>query len=202
MIGLDDTQLLPLTRRRKGAKDCPPDPLTIKPEVIQLKLDPECHDPKKKDEDFPDSWKKVRLAKRMKLDSNMVVFVEVLLLCIALILLYFCYFHFHVFHYHVTRGYAHLGHVEAQHLLGSRLLKGHGVLQDHGEAMKWFRTAADAGHPHAAYNLAIGHLSGYKTDVEEGEAHLLVRHAAENGVEDAWEVLDHLCSTGQCDMLA
>ena len=30
------------------------------------------------------------------------------------------------------------------------------------------RKAADQGHPHASYNLAVGHLKGYKTDVKEG----------------------------------
>ncbi len=41
--------------------------------------------------------------------------------------------------------------------------------------MEWFRKAADAGHPHAAYNLAIGHLKGMTTDVQPGEAHDLIR---------------------------
>ena len=41
--------------------------------------------------------------------------------------------------------------------------------------MKYFRLAADQGHPHAAYNLAIGHLQGIETDVMPGEAHHLIR---------------------------
>ena len=32
----------------------------------------------------------------------------------------------------------------------------------------FYRKAADQGHPHASYNLAVGHLKGYKTDVKEG----------------------------------
>ena len=43
------------------------------------------------------------------------------------------------------------------------------------QAMKYFRLAADQGHPHAAYNLAIGHLQGIETDVMPGEAHHLIR---------------------------
>ena len=41
--------------------------------------------------------------------------------------------------------------------------------------MKWFRKAADQGHPHASYNLAIGHLTGLKTDVAQGEVHDLIK---------------------------
>lgn len=41
--------------------------------------------------------------------------------------------------------------------------------------MQWFRKAADSGHPHASYNLAIGHLTGVKTDVEPGEIHELIK---------------------------
>ena len=43
------------------------------------------------------------------------------------------------------------------------------------QAMKYFRLAADQGHPHAAYNLAIGHLQGIESDVMPGEAHHLIR---------------------------
>ncbi len=71
--------------------------------------------------------------------------------------------------------------------------------------------AADQGHPHASYNLAVGHLTGIKTDVEPGEIHTLIklvhqfknlktvvlsiefifvfRHAHENGVDEASDVL-------------
>ena len=30
------------------------------------------------------------------------------------------------------------------------------------------RKAADQGHPHASYNLAIGHMKGYKTGLKPG----------------------------------
>lgn len=36
-----------------------------------------------------------------------------------------------------------------------------------------FRKAADQGHPHASYNLAIGHLKGLRTDLlKKGLAHI------------------------------
>jgi len=55
--------------------------------------------------------------------------------------------------------------------------------------MRWFRLASDQGHPHASYNLAIGHLQGIQTDVAPGEVHNLVRHAHDNGVIEAGDVL-------------
>ena len=39
-------------------------------------------------------------------------------------------------------------------------MKGVGVEQDTQKAMEWYKKAADQGHPHAGYNLAIGHLKG------------------------------------------
>ncbi len=61
--------------------------------------------------------------------------------------------------------------------------------KDEEEAMRWFRRAADAGHPEAAYNLAVGHLTGVRTDVRPGEIHELIRHAHDHGVEEASDVL-------------
>ena len=37
-----------------------------------------------------------------------------------------------------------------------------------------YRKASDQGHPHAAYNLAIGHLKGYKTDLLPGSVCFLL----------------------------
>ena len=34
--------------------------------------------------------------------------------------------------------------------------------------MEWFHLAAQQGHPRSSYNLAIGHLSGLKTNLEVG----------------------------------
>lgn len=36
-------------------------------------------------------------------------------------------------------------------------------------AFHWWRKAAEAGHGHSAYNLAVGHLSGYRTGVQKGK---------------------------------
>ncbi len=36
-------------------------------------------------------------------------------------------------------------------------------------------------------------------DVQPGEAHQLIRHAAENGVEPALDVLENYCKHGKCN---
>ena len=38
--------------------------------------------------------------------------------------------------------------------------------------MEWFKKAAEQGHPHSSYNLAVGHLNGLQTSVVPGEAGL------------------------------
>ena len=65
--------------------------------------------------------------------------------------------------------------------------------------MEWFRKASKQGHPHSSYNLAIGYLNGLKTDLEPGEAHKLIQHAAENGVDLAKDVLENACKQGRCE---
>ena len=104
-------------------------------------------------------------------------------------LAYYVYFNYHEFHYNLSRAYASLGHAKAQHIVGERLLHGVGVEKDEAAAMRYFRMAADQGHPHAAYNLAVGHMQGIETDVQPGEAHHLIKHAHDNGVEEAEDVL-------------
>uniref|UniRef100_A0A1I8FMQ8 Sel1 repeat family protein n=1 Tax=Macrostomum lignano TaxID=282301 RepID=A0A1I8FMQ8_9PLAT len=58
-------------------------------------------------------------------------------------------------HFHVTKAYAHLASYEdAQHQVGQRYLHGKGVEQHHGEAMRWFKHAAERGHPHASLQFS------------------------------------------------
>ena len=77
-------------------------------------------------------------------------------------------------------------------------MHGHGVEANATEALSWFKLAAKSGHPHSSYNLAVAHLNGLNAGLEDGEDETLLRHAADNGVEEAGDVLTHLCSTGQC----
>lgn len=32
----------------------------------------------------------------------------------------------------------------------------------------WYKKAADQGHPESSYNLAVGHFTGLKTDLQPG----------------------------------
>ena len=55
---------------------------------------------------------------------------------------------------------AEQGHVDAQNLLGIMYREGHGVLQDHVEAAKWFRLAAEQGFAGAQASLGVTYLEG------------------------------------------
>lgn len=117
---------------------------------------------------------------------------------------YFEHFHFHLTHFYASTWDDH----HAQHVLGHKLLKEE---KNSSGAFHWFRKSADRGHPHSAYNLAAGHLSGYRTDVKQGmhelqnffitiplvlftgEVRQLLKFAAKNGVEEAKELLRTLC---------
>nr|XP_027232485.1 uncharacterized protein LOC113823951 [Penaeus vannamei] len=109
------------------------------------------------------------------------------------------WYHTDHMHFHITKAYAHLGHLDAQATVGHKLLMGKGVEKNHTAAMEWFKKASDQGHPHAAYNLAVGHLQGYKIGLKPGDAHELIKKAAEKGVPEAIDVLDKVCSRGHCD---
>ena len=54
---------------------------------------------------------------------------------------------------------AEAGVVEAQYRLGALYDDGEGVVADAAEALKWYRRAAEAGHPRAQWRLGIGALS-------------------------------------------
>ena len=65
-------------------------------------------------------------------------------------------------------------------------------------AMEWFGHAAAQGHAHSSYNLAIGHLKGFKTKLDPGEAHEHIKYAADQGFHLAKDVLLHVCKHGGC----
>ena len=65
-------------------------------------------------------------------------------------------------------------------------------------AMDWFEQAAKKGHPHSAYNLAVGHLTGLKTHLDVGDAEEYIRHAAANGVLEALDAYENYCKHGHC----
>ncbi|KAL8591711.1 hypothetical protein ACOMHN_061803 [Nucella lapillus] len=141
---------------------------------------------------------KVFMARKKKPDSKYVIALEVLAVVGVIAFGLYCYYYFDNVHFHITHGYAYLGYAAAQHQVGQRYLHGAGVDKHTGKAMEWFRKAADQGHPHAAYNLAVGHLKGYETDLKPGESHRLIHHAAAKGMKEAHEVLNSICTRGHC----
>jgi len=141
---------------------------------------------------------KIKLARKAHKDPLYVRVLEVLMVIFTLLGGAYCWFYFDNVHFHVTHAYAHMGYDVAQHQIGQRYLHGKGVERHADKAMEWFKKASDQGHAHAAYNLAIGHLKGYKTDLKPGESHKLITHAAANGVREAHDVLNSVCTKGGC----
>ena len=45
--------------------------------------------------------------------------------------------------------------------------QGVGVDKHTGKAMEWFKKAAEQGHPHASYNLAVGQLRGMHDHIDD-----------------------------------
>ncbi|XP_005103522.1 secretory immunoglobulin A-binding protein EsiB [Aplysia californica] len=141
---------------------------------------------------------KLKLARKANEDPTYVRVLEVLMVIFTVVGALYCWFYFDNVHFHVTHAYAHLGYDVAQHQVGQRYLHGKGVEKHPDKAMEWFKKASDQGHPHAAYNLAVGHLKGYKTELRPGESHRLITHAAANGVREAHDVLNSVCTKGGC----
>ncbi|GIY44771.1 hypothetical protein CEXT_343721 [Caerostris extrusa] len=81
-----------------------------------------------------------------------------------------------------------MGHAHAQHAMGHKYLNRAGVKRNHTAAFNWFRKAADQGHAHSAYNLAVGHMQGYDTDVKKRVTHDLIKYAVDKGVEEAHDI--------------
>eukprot|EP00729_Bicosta_minor_P019656 gene19656-biopygen1572 len=73
----------------------------------------------------------------------------------------------------------------AQYNLGSMYYRGKGVEQDHVEAAKWFRKAAEAGHAMAQFNLGNMYRNGRGVEQDHVEAAKWYRKAAEAGDADA-----------------
>ena len=59
--------------------------------------------------------------------------------------------------------------------------KGKGVPQDHAEAARWFRKAAEQGHASAQYNLGIMHANGEGVPQDHAEAVRLVSQGRRAG---------------------
>ena len=62
---------------------------------------------------------------------------------------------------------------------------GQGVPQDYGEAVRWYRRAAEQGIARAQFNLGLMYVKGQGVPQDDGEAARWYRKAAEQGDPDA-----------------
>jgi hypothetical protein len=80
----------------------------------------------------------------------------------------------------------------AQCLLGVRYSKGDGVVQDHAEAFRWYRLAAERGHAIAQYNIGVCYENGTGVAQNDADAARWYRLAADQGNASAQ------CNLGMC----
>jgi TPR repeat protein len=73
----------------------------------------------------------------------------------------------------------------------------YGKAQDYAEAAKWYRQAADQGHPRARYNLGFLYAKGQGVPQDYAEAAKWYRQAADQGVPRAQNNLGDLYENGQ-----
>ncbi|XP_023955695.1 secretory immunoglobulin A-binding protein EsiB-like [Trachemys scripta elegans] len=115
---------------------------------------------------------------------------ELLAMIVPVLLLLYILLCYENFHFHVAHMYAHLGYPNAQHIVGQRYLQGTGVEKNEEMAMHWFREAAEQGHPHSSFNLAVGKLKNMTMSLDKGEVENLLSVAAGHGLQEAQELLD------------
>lgn len=77
-----------------------------------------------------------------------------------------------------VRKSAVFGHTESQFAFGCLLAAGWGVEQDHAEALKWFRKAAERNLAPAVTRVGIAHLHGLGVDADSAEGLKWLRKSA------------------------
>jgi TPR repeat protein/nucleoid-associated protein YgaU len=84
--------------------------------------------------------------------------------------------------FQATVSRATAGNVEAQYELGNAYSSGGaGVAQDHAEALKWYRRAADKGFAPALFNLGVAYEQGLGVTADDMQAFRYYLRAAEQG---------------------
>ena len=73
------------------------------------------------------------------------------------------------------------GRASAQVILGEMHLAGHGVPENHVEALRWFRAAAEQGDAEALRRLGFMYESGFGVKRDLVQAETLYRRAANSG---------------------
>jgi hypothetical protein len=88
------------------------------------------------------------------------------------------------------------GDAAAQYNLGLMYDNGRGVPQDYAEAARWYRLAAEQGHPVAQYNLGFMYVDGSGVPQDDAEAVRWFRLAADQGDADAQVNLGSMYANG------
>ena len=78
----------------------------------------------------------------------------------------------------LIRPYAGQGDAEAQFKLGRMYQNGQGVTENHAEAVKWYRLAAEAGQPFAQNNLGVMYKNGWGVQQDYVQAYFWFSLAA------------------------
>lgn len=73
--------------------------------------------------------------------------------------------------------------------VGHCYLNGHGVRADEREAANWYSKAAAKGEKESKYNYGLALVDGWAGETDKTRGWRLIREAAEEGLEEAAEVL-------------
>ena len=76
--------------------------------------------------------------------------------------------------------------------MGLRYARGDGIKQDYGEALKWFRKAAERNHAQARFNLGNMYLKGEGVKQDREEARKWFAKAADQGHKGSGKALDSM----------
>lgn len=89
------------------------------------------------------------------------------------------------------------GDVQAMYAVGEMYELGMGTANSRAEALKWYRAAAERGHPGGAYQVGYAHYWGKGVKRDRREAHVWFLRAAEAGSQPAMPYLSKMYALGQ-----
>ncbi|NLD15855.1 MAG: sel1 repeat family protein [Gammaproteobacteria bacterium] len=87
---------------------------------------------------------------------------------------------------------AELGHANAQYQLGNYFYDGILTERDYGKALHWFEQASLQGHADAQLRLGLMFARGEGVSVNRSQAYVILKMAAINGSDDAFDASDLL----------
>ncbi len=99
--------------------------------------------------------------------------------------------------YTETLKLAEQGVAAAENKIGDMYYSGEGIIQDYGEAMKWYRKAANQGNAEGEYNIGILYWNGYSVPEDYDEAMKWFKKAAKQGNLDAEYCIGVMYESGQ-----